>query len=90
MNGYGKRKRCAERDARIVDLAAALGAIRQLIQPACKCYRWYFLPTTKRLKGTQLPGAFKVIRHSISRPDGMRVWLYLRWFCCALGTLLSY
>jgi hypothetical protein len=54
MNGYGKLRRCTERDAKIVDfylyLAAALVTIRQLIQLARNCYRWDTRPTTKRLK----------------------------------------
>jgi hypothetical protein len=54
MNGYGKLRRCTERDATIVDfylyLAAALVTIRQLIQRARSHYRWDTRPTTKRLK----------------------------------------
>jgi Transposase DDE domain len=54
MNGYGKLRRCTERDAKIVDfylyLAAALVTIRQLIQRARHRYRWDTRPTTKRLK----------------------------------------
>jgi hypothetical protein len=54
MNGYGKLRRCTERDATIVDfylyLAAALVTVRQLIQRARKRYRWDTRPTTKRLK----------------------------------------
>jgi hypothetical protein len=54
MNGYGKLRRCTERNATIVDLylylAAALVVIRQLIQRARKRYRWDTRPTTKRLK----------------------------------------
>jgi hypothetical protein len=54
MNGYGKLRRCTERDARAVDfylyLAAAFVIIRQLIQRARKRYRWDTRPTTKRLK----------------------------------------
>lgn len=54
MNGYGKLRRCTERDARIVDfylyLAAAFVTVRQLIQRARKRYRWDTRPTTKRLK----------------------------------------
>lgn len=54
MNGYGKLRRCTERDARIVDfylyLAAAIVTIRQLIQRARTRYRWDTRPTTKRLK----------------------------------------
>jgi hypothetical protein len=44
MNGYGKLRRCTERDASIADfylyLAAALVTIRQLIQRARNRYRW--------------------------------------------------
>ena len=54
MNGYGKLRRCTERNASIVDfhlyLAAALVTIRQLIQRARNRYRWDTRPTTKRLK----------------------------------------
>jgi IS5 family transposase len=54
MNGYGKLRRCTERDAKVVDfylyLAAALVTIRQLIQRARTRYRWDTRPTTKRLK----------------------------------------
>ena len=54
MNGYGKLRRCTERDARIVDfylyLAAAFVVVRRLIQQARTRYRWDTRPTTKRLK----------------------------------------
>jgi hypothetical protein len=54
MNGYGKLRRCTERNARIVDfylyLAATFVTIRQLIQRARKRYRWDTRPLTKRLK----------------------------------------
>lgn len=54
MNGYGKLRRCTDRDGRIVDfylyLAAAFVTIRQLIQRARNLYRWTGRPTTKRLK----------------------------------------
>ena len=54
MNGYGKLRRCTERNAKIVDfylyLAAALVTIRQLIQRARNSYRWDTRPTVKRLK----------------------------------------
>ena len=44
MNGYGKLRRCTERNARVVDfylyLAAALVTICQLIQRARARYRW--------------------------------------------------
>lgn len=54
MNGYGKLRRCTERNGQIADfclyLAAALVTIRQLIQRARNRYRWDTRPTTKRLK----------------------------------------
>ena len=53
MNGYGKLRRCTERNAKIADFypyLAALVTIRQLIQRARKRYRWDTRPTTKRLK----------------------------------------
>ena len=54
MNGYGKLRRCTERNAKVTDfylyLAAALVTIRQLIQRARTRYRWDTRPTTKRLK----------------------------------------
>ena len=54
MNGYGKLRRCTERDAKIVDfylyLAAAFVVVRRLIQQARTRYRWATRPTTKRLK----------------------------------------
>ena len=54
MNGYGKLRRMTDRNATIVAfylyLAAALVAVRQLIQRARKRYRWDTRPTTKRLK----------------------------------------
>jgi hypothetical protein len=67
-NGYGKLRRCSERNARVVDftstsnlyLAAALVTIRQLIQRARKRYRCDTQPTTKRLKLPQLPGALSL------------------------------
>ena len=53
MNGYGKLRRCTERDAKVVDFylypAAALVTIRQLIQRARARYRWDTRPATKRL-----------------------------------------
>ena len=59
MNGYGKLRRCTERNAKIVDfyfyLAAALVAVRQLIQRARKRYRWDTRPSTKRLKCSLVP-----------------------------------
>jgi hypothetical protein len=54
MNGYGKLRRCTERNARVVDfylyLAAALVTICQLIQRARNRYRWDTRPLTRRLK----------------------------------------
>lgn len=54
INGFGKIRRCTDRDARIIDfylyLAAAIVTIRQLIQRARTLYRWDTRPTTRRLK----------------------------------------
>jgi hypothetical protein len=54
MNGYGKLRRCTEKQAAVVDfylfLAAALVVLRQLIQRARLRYRWPTRPTTRRLK----------------------------------------
>lgn len=53
MNGYGKLRRCTERDGKIVDfylyLAAAFVVVRRLIQQSRTLYRWDTRPTTKRL-----------------------------------------
>jgi transposase len=53
MNGYGKLRRCTERDGPVVDaylfLAAALVVTRCLIQRARTRYRWDRRPTTRRL-----------------------------------------
>lgn len=53
MNGYGKLRRCTEKNATIVDfylhLAAALTVIRALIREARPRYRWTGRPTTRRL-----------------------------------------
>ncbi len=54
MNGYGKLRRCTERDAKFAGfslyLAAALVTICQLIQQARNRYRWDTRLITKRLK----------------------------------------
>jgi hypothetical protein len=54
MNGYGKLRRCTEKQAAVVDfylfLAAALVVLRQLIQRARSRYRWPGRPTARRLK----------------------------------------
>jgi IS5 family transposase len=54
MNGYGKLRRCTERNGLVVDLylflAAAFVITRRLIQRARKRYRWDTQPTTRRLK----------------------------------------
>jgi transposase len=54
MNGYGKIRRCFERDGRIVDfylhLAAAFVTVRALIREARNRYRWDTRPTTRRLR----------------------------------------
>ncbi len=53
-DGYGKLRRCTERNAKIVDIylyvAAALVTIRELIQRSRTRYRWDGRPKTKRLK----------------------------------------
>jgi transposase len=54
MNGFGKIRRCTDRNAQVIDfylyLAAAIVTIRQLIQQARTLYRWDTRPTTRRLK----------------------------------------
>jgi hypothetical protein len=54
MNGYGKLRRCTDRQAAIVDfylyLAAAFVTVRALIREARKRYRWPTRPTTRRLR----------------------------------------
>lgn len=54
MNGYGKIRRCFERNGQIVDfhlyLAAAFVTVRALIREARTHYRWNTRPTTRRLK----------------------------------------
>ena len=54
MNGYGKLRRCTDRNGTIVDfylyLAAALVTVRALIREARTRYRWNTRPTTRRLK----------------------------------------
>jgi transposase len=54
MNGYGKLRRCTEKNAKAVDfylyLAAALVTLRMLIRHATSRYRWDERPTTRRLK----------------------------------------
>jgi transposase len=54
MNGYGKLRRCTEKDSEVVDfylyLAAALVTLRVLIQRARSRYRWDTRPITRRLK----------------------------------------
>jgi transposase len=54
MNGYGKLRRCTDRDGKIVDfylyLAAAFVTVRALIREARTRYRWPTRPTTRRLK----------------------------------------
>ena len=54
MNGYGKLRRCTERNGRVVDfyvfLAAAFVVTQCLIDRARNRYRWPNRPTTKRLK----------------------------------------
>jgi transposase len=54
MNGYGKLRRCTDKNGEIVDfflyLAAALVTVRQLIQRARSRYRWATRPSVRRLK----------------------------------------
>jgi hypothetical protein len=54
MNGYGKLRRCTEKDGAAVDfylyLAAAFVTLRMLIRCATNRYRWDDRPTTRRLK----------------------------------------
>jgi len=54
MNGYGKLRRCTERNGRVVDfylfLAAAFVVTRCLIHRARSRYRWPTRPTTRRLR----------------------------------------
>ncbi|GAA2579934.1 hypothetical protein GCM10010399_07110 [Dactylosporangium fulvum] len=54
MNGYGKLRRCTDRDSTIVDfflyLTAAFVTVRALIREARIRYRWSTRPTTYRLK----------------------------------------
>ena len=54
MNGYGKLRRCTERDGAVVDfylfLAATFVVVRALIRRARQLYRWPGRPTTTRLK----------------------------------------
>jgi transposase len=54
MNGYGKLRRCTEKQATIVRfylaLAAAVVVTRCLIREARPRYRWPGRPTTRRLK----------------------------------------
>lgn len=54
MNGYGKIRRCFERDGEVVDfylyLAAAFVTVRALIRRARKLYRWSTRPTARGLR----------------------------------------
>jgi hypothetical protein len=54
MNGYGKLRRCTEKNGAVVDfylyLAAAFVTVRCLIQQARAAFRWAGRPTTRRLK----------------------------------------
>ena len=54
MNGYGKIRRCFERDGKVVDfylyLAAAFVTVRALIRRARKHYGWSTRPATRRLR----------------------------------------
>jgi DDE family transposase len=54
MNGFGKLRRCTEKNSRVVDfylyLSATIVTLRMLIRRATPRYRWDNRPTTKRLK----------------------------------------
>ena len=54
MNGYGKLRRCTERNGAVVEfylhLAATLVTLRMLIRRSTSRYRWNGRPTTRRLK----------------------------------------
>jgi transposase len=54
MNGYGKLRRCTEREGTVVDfylfLAAAFVTVRALIREARQHFRWASRPSTRRLK----------------------------------------
>lgn len=54
MNGYGKVRRCTDRNGRVIDfylfLAATFVVTRCLIQRARRRYRWPTRPTARRLK----------------------------------------
>ena len=54
MNGYGKLRRCTDRNSKIVNfylyLAAAFVTVRALIRESRTRYRWPTRPTTRRLK----------------------------------------
>lgn len=54
MNGFGKLRRCTEKDGHVVDfylhLAATIVTLRMLIRRATLQYRWDTRPTTRRLK----------------------------------------
>ncbi len=54
MNGYGKLRRCTEKNSAVVEfylyLAAVLVTLRMLIRRATTRYRWDGRPTTRRLK----------------------------------------
>jgi hypothetical protein len=54
MNGYGKLRRCTEKNGAVVEfylhLAAALVTLRMLIRRATTHYRWDGRPATRRLK----------------------------------------
>ncbi|GHF35692.1 transposase [Streptomyces morookaense] len=54
MNGYGKLRRCTERNGAVVEfylhLAATLVTLRMLIRRSTSRYRWDGRPATRRLK----------------------------------------
>lgn len=53
-NGYGKLRRCTDKNGDLVDfylyLAAAFVTVRQLIRRARNRYRWDTRPTVRRLR----------------------------------------
>lgn len=54
MNGFGKIRRCTDRNGQVIDfsfyLAAAIVTVRLLIQRARTLYRWDTRPATRRLR----------------------------------------
>ncbi len=54
MNGYGKLRRCTERNGAVIEfylhLAATLVTPRMLVRRSTSRYRWDGRPTIRRLK----------------------------------------